>query len=311
MGEKDNYFWIGVFLVASVVGGVTLLMLVGGAGSDDRMERYLLSFSRDVSGLDVGAPVTYLGVRVGEVHSIRLSGGLHPRVEVDVEVAGSTPITSATYASLAYQGVTGVAVINLADDAEAPAEALASGAGQPGSIPTRDSGIAALLAEGPRISNRLNDLLLRSNALLADDNLARIEETLANLAAVSDAIAAQSNAIASVPAQAGELLDRSNRLAARLDDIAVSIGPELAQASGHLAEGSRELAALSATLREWQLAHSAAIEDALERGVGQLPGLVDDSRATLQNLNTLLERLERNPSRLIYRPRSDDMVASP
>ena len=83
---------------------------------------------------------------------------------VQIDVARSAPVDAGTYATLAYQGITGVAFINLASE---PGEhgPLVAMAGRPHAVlPTRDIGIAALLNAGPEVVGHLD-------ALLADASL--------------------------------------------------------------------------------------------------------------------------------------------
>ena len=68
-------------------------------------------FEKDVGGLMLGGPVFYLGVGVGKVTAMDIIPGDPMRVRVDAEILESAPINSGTYASLAFQGITGVAVI--------------------------------------------------------------------------------------------------------------------------------------------------------------------------------------------------------
>jgi len=90
-----------LFVLLSVLGGVALGLTLGRGDTRSEPQTYSVSFERDISGLVIGAPVTYLGVRVGDVRSIKLSASDHPVVEVLIEIDGLTPVNSATYARLA------------------------------------------------------------------------------------------------------------------------------------------------------------------------------------------------------------------
>lgn len=73
MSETRKPFWIGTFLL----GGIALLagglLLLGRDSWFSQPSDYVVYFTGALDGLDVGADVTYRGVKVGTVREIRLS----------------------------------------------------------------------------------------------------------------------------------------------------------------------------------------------------------------------------------------------
>jgi len=70
MSKKANPAVIGIFLVGAVVLSVMALFLFGSGKVFSKTESFVLYFSTSVNGLDVGAPVKFKGVKIGQVTRI-------------------------------------------------------------------------------------------------------------------------------------------------------------------------------------------------------------------------------------------------
>ncbi|MDD2810585.1 MlaD family protein [Rhodoferax sp.] len=131
---------------------------------------YELAGAVNVSGLQPQASVRYLGVPVGKVSAIGLDPLTPGQVLVQIAVEDSAPITSRTTASLGFQGVTGLAFIQL-DDAP-----LAATAASPSRLPQHSRlllkpGLMSTLADrGERLLGQLEQSAQRANQLLAPDH---------------------------------------------------------------------------------------------------------------------------------------------
>lgn len=132
MENKSHALAAGAFVLAVVA------MLVGLAAwlTRDTGEHRLFEISshESVTGLQEQAPVRYKGVTVGRVQSIALDREKAGNVLVRFAVDGTAPMTTATFATLGFQGVTGLAFIQL-DDSGAPSQALATNDEQPPASP--------------------------------------------------------------------------------------------------------------------------------------------------------------------------------
>jgi len=72
MSKKASPMLIGVFVVAATVIAVAGVLVLGSGKFFSASREYVLHFEGNLSGLDAGAPVTFKGVRVGEVSDISL-----------------------------------------------------------------------------------------------------------------------------------------------------------------------------------------------------------------------------------------------
>ena len=73
MSESRKPFWIGAFLLSGIALLAGGLLLLGRDNWFSQPSDYVVYFTGALDGLDVGADVTYRGVKVGTVHEIRLT----------------------------------------------------------------------------------------------------------------------------------------------------------------------------------------------------------------------------------------------
>ncbi len=120
--------------------------------SHDRGQRHLfeLSTRESVTGLQPQAAVRYRGLAVGKVESIAFDDQTPGNVRVRLSVDEGTPLTGSTFATLGYQGVTGLAYVQL-DDAGDSTEPLPPDDSAPPRIPLRPGLFSKLTDQGDQI----------------------------------------------------------------------------------------------------------------------------------------------------------------
>ena len=96
---------------------VLLALLIGLAvwltRDTGQYQQYEISSQEVVTGLQVQAGVRYKGVTVGRVQSITLDPEVPGNVLIRLMVDRAAPVTKTTFASLGFQGVTGLAFVQL------------------------------------------------------------------------------------------------------------------------------------------------------------------------------------------------------
>jgi phospholipid/cholesterol/gamma-HCH transport system substrate-binding protein len=102
------------------------------------------------------------------------------RISVDERV----PLTTSSFATLSYQGVTGLAFIALDDKGESNV-ALKPDDDNPPRIPLKPSILAQLQDRGEAIINQVEEVTKRANTLLSDPNQKRAADALESIAAAS------------------------------------------------------------------------------------------------------------------------------
>jgi len=310
MYERTNDLAVGIFILIGTFALVAVGFSIGGISQTVPMSRYTIIFERDVNGLGEGSPVRYMGVDVGEVTSIQLFRAGYTAIAVGIEVATSTPVDNGTYASLGYQGITGVAFINLAGEPGKQGQlAAATGQDYP-VIRTRDVGIAALLNAGPEVVAQVNNILNDAGMLLSDKNLSAAAQILENLNQLTGALAEQRRELAVLPVRMNESLDKFQITLDLAAEFTEEAKPELLVATQNLRQTTDKLVNVTGRVEHWLVENDAAIDSFLAGGVGETAALITDTREAMRELEKLGAELRNNPSRVIYKPKLEPVAVA-
>ncbi len=311
MFKGNNNFIVGLFVSLSIATFIAFVLWLTGRSSAEDMHRYSILFQRNVAGLSIGGPVSYMGVNIGSVIEMKLVRKQDMNVRVDIEVFASTPVDSGTFASLAFQGITGVAIINLSSDPGKHDELVL----QPGNefpvIPVRDVGFAALLSSAPRIMVKLDELLTHANELFSENNSAAIDSTLKNLESLVSSLAESRETIANLPSELERTLAGIQATVDRLQGILKGVEPGLSSAIDNINLSSENLASLTARLDTWMAQNEAELQRFVKQGLDEVPELVSNARQAVRQLEKLVQELQDDPSQLIYRPRENALEIEP
>jgi len=167
MENKSHALAAGLFVivVTTLLAGLGLWLTRDTAN----YTRYELSSRESVSGLQPQAAVYYKGVIVGKVTSIGFDAQATGNVLIRLNVNADAPLGETTYATLGYQGVTGLAHIQL-DDSPMPVKRPPEGASGLPRLPLHSSPFSRLTAQGPALLAQVQETTARINRLLGDDN---------------------------------------------------------------------------------------------------------------------------------------------
>jgi len=298
---------VGLFVSLALVVFIALTLWLSGRQGSEARTSYSMYFYKDVSGLSLGGPVYYLGVEVGNVTRMDIVPGNPMSIRIDVNVLESTPVDTGTSASLAYQGITGVAVINLVG---APGMNLPLKA-PPGFeypvIEVRDMGLAALLSGAPMIMNKLNALLDEAGRLIGEENQELVNGTLKNINSLSEILQTEEGAFANLPGDLSETLKEAQSALSELRSMTDDIKPGINATMRNMEEISERMNSLTGRLDQWTAENSADMDDFLNNGLGQVPDLVSDARDALREMEKLMKEIRENPSSLVYKPADDSI----
>ena len=179
MENKAHAIAAGAFVLGLIA---VLVALVVWFTRDNTVRNiYELSTSDAVSGLQPQAMVRYRGIAVGKVTLIDFDPKRKGNVRVRISVDERVPLTQSSYATLSYQGVTGLAFIAL-DDKGGSTVALVPNNDDPPRLPLKQSALAQLQDRGEAIINQVEEVTKRANTLLGDTNQKRFADALENIA---------------------------------------------------------------------------------------------------------------------------------
>ena len=197
METRANYVLIGVFTLAVIFGAFGFVYWFHHVGGVGVRNYYRVVFEGAIGGLRIGAPVSFNGIRVGEVTDLFLDPNDPKQSLATISVEGRTPMRSDTQVSLEFQGLTGIATLT-----------LRGGSPEARLISIKEGELPTLVAR----SNASQDLMQAAREALAHvdkiitDNEAALKSSLKNIEVFTQALAKNSDKIDRILAGADNLL---------------------------------------------------------------------------------------------------------
>lgn len=308
METRASYILVGAFVLAFLVATLAGVVWLAGVDLDDEQVAYDIFFEGSVSGLKPGNPVRYRGIPVGIVSDMRINPDNVEEVQVTIEVSKDTPIKQDATASLEFQGITGVAYVQIAGGSN-DAPALTAGPGQRHpTIPSAPSQIQEVIDRAPELLNRFIGLVDQARGIMNERNRRNLEETLANLATFTGALAGSSDDIQATLAETAGTLAQVRRTTAeaetlianfskRSDGIADSLEETLANASRMTGEAAdlieaarpvvdetgRTMKSVGRIARDIE-PHAGPIASETERAVRDVRAITADLKGAAENI---------------------------
>jgi phospholipid/cholesterol/gamma-HCH transport system substrate-binding protein len=279
---------VGAGLFAIFFGLLLAIAAYWFAGEHGEEDTYLFVSQSSVSGLSLQGEVRYRGLQVGRIKQIEIDPASPRTILVLATVKRGTPVTDATYARLAYQGVTGLSYLQLDDDGK-PGRPLTTSRKAPARIEVRPSLLEDVADSGQALIKRVNDVSLRMSRLLSDKNLERFDHTLANAEAASAKLAPALDALPAMAADARLTLKRADTLIADLDAMTKALKQRMGSLD-RLAESAERIGKAGEAISD-ELANST---------LPKLDRTLDSTQQAAGKLNNLLDDLSNQPQSLIF-----------
>jgi phospholipid/cholesterol/gamma-HCH transport system substrate-binding protein len=279
---------------ALIAGLFTLTMLViavviGLWFTRDKVARlpYEMVTQLSIPGLNPQAAVRYRGLDVGIVDGIFFDPKVAGQILVHMNIKVGTPITQSTYGVLSYQGVTGIAYVELDDDGSKPAP-LVSSKEHTARIEMRPSLLDQLQKRGLAILLQTDQIAIRLNELLAPGNQKSIITAFDNVGRAA-------LALEGIPAQIKPTLDRLPGLVketeltlasvAKLSNSVARLGESMQAKDGVLGKLSDAADQVGATANRIEL---------------ETQPMTKDIRASVRTVNRAAESVMERPQGFIF-----------
>lgn len=303
METRANYTAVGAFVLALAACVFVFIIWLAKVQFDKDIQPYHILVTGTVTGLVEGGPVRYRGVSVGTVTDIRINPENVEEVRLTIEVPEDTPIKTDAMASLEPVGVTGGVYVEIAGGSK-DAPLLRDQTDDIPVIPSRPSAIAAVLEKAPEVLDNLIKISGRLSALLNDDNQQAIGALLANLAMASgnanDTVKNANLLIVDLRKQVNTLGAQTELLLATTNETVGKVGKDASTISAELAQTTKEVNRLSASLAAMIEENREPIRDFTSTGLYDLSQLLIHLQDLTSNLSRVSRRLERDPTDLLF-----------
>lgn len=294
METRASYVIVGAFVLSFFVAIVGAVVWLADLEIDDDTVLYDVFFDGSVSGLSVGNAVRYNGIPIGIVTDMRISPKRFGEVRVVIEVPRDTPIREDAVARLEYQGITGVAFIQIDGGTEAAAPlTVKSGQTRP-EIASERSALQQVFETAPEIMENLETLVGQATKMLSDEHIAEIGGTLENINRFSGSLAESSTDVEFLLQEGAATMEQFRQTAADAERL-VSAFADRAENLAGATEGTIEEARLLVqdvrvfTERLDGLARDAApLLGTAQAAVQSYEGLGQDLRVEVAALSTRL-----------------------
>jgi len=293
MENRSHALTTGFFTITLLIAAI----LYGLWFNRDRVQRtpYVIATAQSIPGLNPQAPIRYRGLEVGRVGSIAFDPHVAGQIMVTLNINTDAPITTTTFASLGYQGVTGIAFISLDDD-KVGSPLLPSSADHPARIPLRQGLFDQLEKRGKEILSQTEEVTHRLNELLSPEHQKTILGAFSDVSETAqkyrDLPEKLQPTIDKLPALADQTQKTLNSVTALANDVN-KLTTNLQAPGGPIDRVATTVERIGGSVD--------AVAGGLELDtLPQVNSLSDDTRASMRALRKTMNKINDRPQSLIF-----------
>lgn len=282
METRGSYVFVGSVVLIVIAAAFLAILFLTQTKQD--YDEYDVIFRDRVSGLSVGAAVSFNGIQKGEVRDLTIAPDNPSIVIARIRVDSDTPVKTDTKAELELVGFTGLAIIQLVGGSAEEALLKDVTRGVP-RIEADAGGIAQILAGS-------NDIIAAANRLLSEENTQAFARVLSNIDTLTGTLAEQHDNISATVQNLSAASARLARTADSLDKIMAEDGPQtVAEAKATLVETKAMVAELRGAIAE----NRESIRIFTDQGLAQVGPAVAEARQMFRTLDQVLREIDRDP----------------
>ena len=300
MENKSHALAAGTFVVLLLALVIALSVWLTRDTRD--LQTYELSSPDAVTGLQPQASVRYKGVNIGKVTAIALDPQKIGNVLIQVAIDTQAPITESTFGTLGFQGVTGLAFVQLDDEGQSTV-LLPPSDGAPTRIPMRPSLLTKLTDQGEDLLAKLVTGTERVNTLLSDDNQKALRSTIDNL---GQAAAGLQQLTASTNKALPQFLEDSRATLKVIQDTSERVGDsadEAKRSAASFKQTTERMNAKDGTLDQLARGVETLALTGQALNTATLPRLnraVEDTARAARQVSRAVNTVNDNPQSLIF-----------
>lgn len=304
METRAHHLLIGAFMLLMIGSGLGFIAWLAKVDIDQEYNEFDIYFTESVAGLTRASSVQYNGIPVGTVDTISIAPNDPGQVLVTVKVRSEVPIHTDSVAVLALQGLTGVALVEIEGGSpESPLLVIIEDAQNP-VIQSRTSPIQEFFTGGPDLINQAIVLVQKLGELLNKENIDNVGSIINNVDEISAGLAGQTDLLKSSFEELNLVISDIKVAASSINSLAKTaegvIGDDVRKAIVEFEKLMVSVNEISSKLNTIVDENSGAISSFTNNTLPEISRLVIDVRKMATSLGRLAERLENDPSSLIF-----------
>ena len=311
METRANYVLIGAFVLIGAAALMLFTLWIAGTPLNQSSSTYDVVFEGPVNGLIEGGEVRFNGIKVGEVQRLSLDRNDPNRVIARIRIDAETPVRVDSVAELNFLGITGVTFIQIRAGSPDQPLLVPEDFQPPPVIKTERTALDELFQGGQDLLTVTGETINQLNAALSEENVAHFTAILANLETASEKIAADGGLIDSAQS-ALKSLDRAavsidqaatavNATVDAVDDDVKQLITDANDIVAALEPAARDVRSTIANINSAVTQLNKDVTPSAGRALEQISSATVDIRAMMVRIQSLLNEIEQDPSRFVYR----------
>ena len=304
--RKTSKFMIGLFVTMGTLIGIVFIVWMGASKYFEKGITYVTYFDESVQGLQVDSSVKYRGVEVGRVLKIGVAPD-NRLVEVVMKINFKEGAESNLTAQLKSVGITGIVFIDL-DRREKSQPVLGPEmkfAAEYPVIPSRPSDMRLIMAGLADIYGKMQKIDFEGISEHLKGTAKSVDNFFSNvrLANTIEYIESASKSLDSTTQKIDKMIADG-----RVDNVLLEARKSLLEVQNNLSETRQLISDVRSEIAAMKMADTAGranrFLDHLDRSSRVISYDMEETlqgiKSNSENLNKLLERLQQNPSTLIF-----------